>query len=176
MRAGYRRLDDDREAELLGCGDGLVGIGGEALGDEREAVGEQELARVGRAQPDIVVVRERPLDDALGGIAVDALEDGDGAVRLPEPLRPLGQAPERPRRRLRVVERGDMRPSRRSASGMPLALSTTASTGFSLVAALGGRPSIASATSSAVAVTVGTKSTITASTCGSSSRSGSAAA
>ena len=41
-------LHDDREAELLGGGDGLVGVGGEPLGHERQAVGEQELARLGR--------------------------------------------------------------------------------------------------------------------------------
>ena len=56
---------------------------------------------------------------------------------------------------------------------MPSAFSTTARTGFSLAAAAVAR-SMASATSSAVAVTVGTKRTTTASTCASSRRSGSA--
>ena len=60
-----------------------------------------------RVEPDVVGLGERPLDDPLGRLAIDAIESGDAAVRLTEPLRPSRQAPQGPRRRLRVVERGD---------------------------------------------------------------------
>ena len=61
----------------------------------------------------------------------------------------------------------------RSACGTPAELITTASTGFPAAAARAAA-STATATSSAVAETAGTKRTSTASTCGSSSRTGSA--
>ena len=77
--------------------------------------------------------RERALDDALGSGAVDAVEERDGAVRLAQPLGALGEASERPRRRLRVGEGGDMRLlAAKRLAGCRSALSTTASTGFSL--------------------------------------------
>ena len=46
-------------------------------------------------EPDVVAAGERALDDPLGGVAVDAVERGDGAVRLAQPLgalRPGGRA------------------------------------------------------------------------------------
>ena len=81
---------------------------------------------------------ERALDDALGSVAVDALERrgwcraAGGATRLAGrgARAPAPPTPGRGRRRR-------ARSSRRSARGMPSAFSTTASTGFSLAAARG---------------------------------------
>ena len=102
-------LDDDRVAELLGCGDGFVRVGGEPLGHERQAVGEQELARVRRAS-----ARRRRRSASARSTTRSAAsrsmssQAADGAVWLPEPLGALRQASERARRRLRVVEGGDV--------------------------------------------------------------------
>ncbi len=101
MRARNRRLDDNREAELLSGRDRLVRVGGEALGHERQPVGQQQLASVGCVQPDVVAVRERASDDAVSRLAFDAVERRDRAVRLAQPLRALSQPAERARCRLR---------------------------------------------------------------------------
>ena len=62
-----------------------------------------------RGQPAVAALLERTFDDALGGSAVDAVKGRDGAVRPAQPLGALGEASERPRRRLGVEEGGDTR-------------------------------------------------------------------
>ena len=145
---------------------------GDALGHERErrrraAARAPRRARATRRPP-----RQRALDPTTARSRVDAVELGDGAERPAQPLGALGGAAERARRRLRVGERGDLASSARASPECPPAIMTTRAPACPALACRAPR-SIAAATSSAVALTAGTKSTITASTRGSASRSGS---
>jgi hypothetical protein len=75
-------VDDDREPESCGRG-GFVGRLHDALGHERDAVGEEQLARRRRIQPDVVGGLERALDDRVPGVTVDPLERRDRALGAP---------------------------------------------------------------------------------------------
>ncbi len=67
VRAGGGRLDDGREAELGGCRDRRVGVLGDPLGHERQAVGGEQLARLGGIEPRVLGALERALDDLRSG-------------------------------------------------------------------------------------------------------------
>ena len=79
---------------------------GDAFRDEREAVGEQELARRVRVEPHVLGVLERALDDGLCRRPVDPVQLRDDALRLAQPLGSLGGAAERAGSRLRIREGG----------------------------------------------------------------------
>ena len=130
VRAGGRRLDDDREAELRAPRrPPRRRVAASALRDERDAVGLEQRARLRRVEPASPL--RRVVDDVAGGLAIDAVEVGHRA-------RPGGAASRRARRRARARGRrtpGRRTPRRRDSrsahAGVPSALMTTASTGLS---------------------------------------------
>ncbi len=171
MHAGGGGLDDDGVAER-----GAASIASSAeCATTSPTSGIPYASKRARAsaglEPGVVSIGQHSVDDRRGcwrgrRPARERSRAGDAAS---PPARRLDRGRARPtrgRRRLRQPRR-----RARSASGMPSALMTTARTGLSPPPAR----ATAAATSSAVALTAGTNRTITASTPGSSSTSGSAA-
>jgi hypothetical protein len=74
-------LDHDWEAELRRRADRLVGVGRDALGDERYTVGEQQLARVGGSSHASSLPASATVDDAARRIAVDRFGPEEIALR-----------------------------------------------------------------------------------------------
>ena len=152
------------------------GVCGATFRDERQAVREQELARRARdratPRPRSRAHRARRAPPLRGRCprAPGRFRTGRRSQSARSAARPSARAADS------GYAKAAMRASgRRSGPGIPAADMTTASTGFGSVADRAARSS-SSATCSAVAVTVGTKSTTIASICGSSSSAGSASA
>ena len=137
-----------KPSSVAACG-GRVGVAGDPLGDQRHAVGGEQLAGLGGIEPGVLRAGERALDDARRGAAVDALERGNrcrpAAAATPRaPQRVRARAPRTPGTRTRRP------PSRRdSASGAPAELITTASNGLVGAAA---RAAVSTATATSAAV------------------------
>ena len=89
------------------------------LADERDPVGKQESAGVGRLEPGVVSIGQRAVDNSRGRNAV-YLQVGNGAKRPAKPVRALGGTTQSASRRLGVDEGGGR--MRRGAQGCGNAL------------------------------------------------------
>ena len=102
VRAGGRALHDDREAQLLRGGDGVVDRVDDALRHERQPVRLEEPPRRGGLEPRVVGALERLGDDRLGGLPVE-LEVRQRAGGPSQPVAAVGRPSERARCGFRVA-------------------------------------------------------------------------
>ena len=113
VRAGRRRLDDDRVAELARrLRRASSRAAGDPLGDERDAVRSEQRPHLRRLQPGVGRAGEQPRDErpARRGRSMPS-SSGDAPGRPAEPLGALGRPAERAGRRLRIREGCDARAS-----------------------------------------------------------------
>jgi hypothetical protein len=109
VRPGRGRLDDRGVAKLGGRGRRRLHALGDALRHERQAVRLEQAPGLARLEPAVVGEREGGLHDRGAGGPVDAVERADRPQRPPQPLGAIRHPAERPRRRLRIREGGDVR-------------------------------------------------------------------